>query len=102
MKENAEDLKLNIHLFSLNETKCPKTRVNEVRNLFSQNIRSVEVQTEDIKILCRTRNVSIQHSTPVVKLPRSFGTLTVKPWSGTSGEGLFGISASKKGAIKNQ
>lgn len=91
-----DDMKLNIHIFPINEDK------NENETL--SNKCSVGVQTILEKSVPKTRNVSTQHSTrnfvidaefrkrnsSKETLPRSFGTLTVTPWSGAGGEGNMG------------
>lgn len=72
------DYKLDIRIFPLEQEK-PQEKRRKCK-------RSVEVQTEEVpKTSIRLRNVSTQHAGSSLKLPRSFGTLTVRPWSGDGG-----------------
>ncbi|KAK6623288.1 hypothetical protein RUM43_009140 [Polyplax serrata] len=85
---NDDDLKFDIHIYSLTDNVRCKQSVKKTEK--GPELRSVDVQTEVFGSTSPTplkvRNVSTQHRTRVQKLPRSFGTLTVTPWSGTTGQ----------------
>lgn len=86
-KLKEDELKLDIHIFAINEKEEFKGSTSKILNNSKSNC-SVEVQTKLFSCSSTTkmRNVSTQHRARVQKLPRSFGTLTVTPWSGTMSE----------------
>ena len=81
-----DELKLDIHIFSMISD---KEKNNASLKESNPNRCSVEIQTESPNSSLKMRNVSTQHRTPPLqKLPRSFGTLTVTPWSGATSDAV--------------
>lgn len=86
-KKIADDeLKLDIHIFSINEMEKNKSLCTKNEKYLSCHSIKVQTQSCESSNPIKMRNVSTQHRTRVQKLPRSFGTLTVTPWSGTAGQ----------------